>query len=289
MGAGRSGKPGRWLTVGLLLGLAGVASAAPPNPWAMLKVPAPGEARAIGDYSAGCVRGAVALPLDGPGYHVMHPGRLRYFGHPSLVDFVQQLGKQMAGAGHGPLLIGDLAQPRGGRATGGHASHQSGLDVDIWYWHAPKLERAAPTDAQREQLAARSVLDGALPGVQKRWQKPVAAMLRLAADDVRVERIFVHPRIKRELCETAGDDRGWLRKIRPWHGHDDHFHARLACPSDSPDCEPQAPVPAGDGCKELDWWFDAAAQADREKAQETYQDKVVHGRRWPAACDALLQ
>jgi penicillin-insensitive murein endopeptidase len=289
---GQLAAPRPWaVAFAALLAAAGGASAAPAvkNPWALLTAPSVGAARAIGDYSAGCVQGAVALPLDGPGYQVMHPARLRYFGHPTLVDFVQQLGKHMHDAGHGPLLIGDLAQPRGGRASGGHASHQSGLDVDIWYWHPPAAKHAALNDAQRESVSARSILDPKLDGMQPRWSVAVGAMLHLAADDPRVERIFVHPRIKRELCASAGDDRAWLKKVRPWHGHDDHFHARLACPADSTECEAQAPVPNGDGCAELAWWFDAAAQADRDKARDTYQDKVVNGRRWPEACDALLQ
>jgi penicillin-insensitive murein endopeptidase len=287
------GRPARvrgWMVGALLLGAGGVASATPANPWTSVTTPAAGEARAIGDYSAGCVQGATPLPLDGAGYQVMHPRRMRYFGHPSLVEFVAQLGQRVAAAGQGPLLIGDLAQPRGGRASGGHASHQSGLDVDIWYWHPPSAERAALANGARESLAARSILDGKGEGMQARWSAPVGAMLRLAAEDARVERIFVHPRIKRELCNTMTKDRDWLRKLRPWHGHDDHFHVRLGCPADSALCEAQPPVPQGDGCgDELAWWFDTEAQAARQKARETYQHKVLHGRRWPEACDALLQ
>jgi len=31
---------------------------------------------------------------------------------------------------------------------------------------------------------------------------------------------------------------------------------RLRCPADSPDCRPQDPLPAGDGCgAALAWWF----------------------------------
>jgi penicillin-insensitive murein endopeptidase len=73
--------------------------------------------------------------------------------------------------------------------------------------------------------------------------------------------MFVNPAIKRELCREAGTDRDWLAKVRPWWGHDDHFHMRLTCPAGQDQCEDQAPVPAGDGCgKELDWWFTAEAR-----------------------------
>ncbi len=32
----------------------------------------------------------------------------------------------------GTVLIGDMGMPAGGRFNGGHASHQTGLDVDIF-------------------------------------------------------------------------------------------------------------------------------------------------------------
>ena len=74
-------------------------------------------------------------------------------------------------------------------------------------------------------------------------------------------RIFVNPAIKRELCHEAGADRGWLTKIRPWWGHNYHFHIRLSCPAGQPECRDQAPPPPGDGCgKELDWWFTPEAR-----------------------------
>ncbi|MDD9967863.1 MAG: penicillin-insensitive murein endopeptidase [Myxococcales bacterium] len=259
------------------------------NPWASIATPSTGPARAIGGYSGGCLQGAKSLPLDGDGYQVMHPGRRRYYGHPELVDFIEDLSKATYAEAGGVLLIGDLAQPRGGRASGGHASHQSGLDVDIWFWHPPKAAKRKLSTAEREQTRARSILNGRTGEIRQRWKGPVSTALRLAASDPRVTRIFVHPIIKRELCRVADGDRSWLRQIRPWYGHDDHFHVRLACPKDSPDCEPQDPTPGGDGCgEELAWWFDEQAQADRRKARKRYQKKVVSGPRWPAACEPVL-
>ena len=71
-----------------------------------------------------------------------------------------------------------------------------------------------------------------------------------------VARIFVNPVIKRALCREAGADRGWLARIRPWWGHNYHFHVRLSCPAGDPACEGQPAVAPEDGCgKELDWWF----------------------------------
>jgi penicillin-insensitive murein endopeptidase len=274
----------------LILSSATLVLAATDNPWPGFATPAPGPARAIGEYSAGCLQGARELPLDGAGYRLMHPSRNRVFGHPALLEFVRALGRGVRKLGLSVVLIGDLSQPRGGRAPGGHASHQSGLDVDVWYW-APRSALKGPlTLDEREQLAARSILDGRRKRgvIRREWNERVAGLLRVAADDGRVERIFVHPAIKRELCAGAGSERAFLHKLRPWHGHDDHFHARLACPADSPQCKPQAPLAPGDGCDELGFWLDASAQAERKRAQEEYQHKVVAGRGWPAECEALL-
>ncbi len=278
-----------WPAFFVVLLSAGVAFGLPTdNPWPSFKSPFVGKPRAIGDYSAGCIQGAQPLALDGPGYQVMRPSRLRYFGHPELLGFIQNLGKRAVKNKLGVVLVGDLSQPRGGRAAGGHSSHQSGLDVDVWFWH-PKSARKGPLAMEaRETLPARSVLQKAKQ-IQPAWKHYVTEILRLASDDARVDRIFVNPVIKRELCE--GEDpaqRAWLRKIRPWHGHDDHFHARLRCPADSKDCKPQAPLPDGDGCDQLAWWFDEKAQADRKKARAEYRQNIVQGKGWPAQCEALL-
>jgi penicillin-insensitive murein DD-endopeptidase len=258
--------------------------------WGKVTTPAPGAPRAIGYYSTGCVQGARALPLDGPGYQVMHPSRTRHFGHPDLIDFIARLGQAVHAKGLAPLLIADLSQPRGGRARGGHASHQTGLDVDIWYWH-PNPKAAHPLSSKdRERLRARSILDGKAGTIRAQWKTRVTEALRATAADPRVTRIFVHPIIKRDLCADADGERAWLGKVRPWYGHDDHFHVRLACPTDSPDCQPQEATPPGDGCGEdLDWWFDKEAQAERLKARAEYRAKVVSEPKLPPQCEALIK
>ena len=284
-----------------LLALGGVALAereGRSTPWQRVKTPSGGDPQAIGDYSGGCVQGARPLPIEGEGYQAMHPSRLRYFGHPDLLDFVAKLGKGARAEQLADVLIGDLSQPRGGRASGGHASHQSGLDVDIWYIGP---EQPGPLSAeQRERLHARSVLDGKRGTIRKQWAERVTRLLQLTAADARVERVFVHPIIKRELCtlpagaannaaNANGTDRAWLGKLRPWYGHDDHFHVRLACPANSPDCTPQAAVSRGDGCgEELAWWFSPEASADREDGKKRYQSKVVGKPTVPARCRELI-
>ncbi len=81
-------------------------------------------------------------------------------------------------------------------------------------------------------------------------------LIKLAAQDSEVTRIFVNPAIKKQLCRAAGPDRAWLTKVRPWFGHRAHMHVRLRCPADSRECQEQAPPPSGDGCgAELESWF----------------------------------
>ncbi len=259
------------------------------NPWAKRTTPAPGPARSIGGYSAGCVRGAEALPLSGPGFQVARPARARHFGHPLLIDMVRTLGARMDEAGLGPLMIGDLGQPRGGPAPNGHSSHQTGLDADIWFWApARAYERPLPRRALRG-LEPRIVVSKDDDGPNDNWSPRVAKALELAAGDPRVDRIFVNPLIKRELCGTTQGERAWLRKLRPWWGHDAHFHVRLACPDDSPDCTPQSSLPRGDGCDEIAWWFDEAKQAARSKRRGRYRDKVRGLPELPPECAPLLQ
>ena len=263
-------------TFASVIGVALVAFAGSESGWSRAKGPAQGPALAIGGYSAGCVQGAKALPLEGVNYAVMKPERRRNFGHPALVDFVVQLGKSLEERHLAPLGVGDLGQARGGPAPNGHASHQNGLDVDLWF------SPGGPGATQQPMV------DLLTSQPSPHYGERVPTLLELAAKDARVARIFVNAVIKRQLCEKATGDRGWLAKLRPWHGHHEHFHVRLACPAASPECQPQPPIPAGDGCNELDWWLSPESAKDRSKAGETYGKRVGAQPRLPESCDKLV-
>lgn len=217
--------------------------------------PAPGPAEAIGTYGRGCLEGAVELPADGPNWQVMRPSRDRAWGHPALIGFIERLAAKLpAEAGWPGLLIGDLAQPRGGPMLTGHDSHQIGLDADIWLTPMP-ARRLTPE--ARDEISSTDVVaaggDGIAPGV---WNPSYRRLYEAVAREPQVARIFVNPAIKRELCREAGSDRAWLAKIRPWWGHKTHFHMRLLCPAGEIQCHDQPPPPVGDGCgPALAWWF----------------------------------
>jgi penicillin-insensitive murein DD-endopeptidase len=216
--------------------------------------PLAGPAHAIGSYADGCMTGAIALPISGPTWQVMRLSRDRYWGNPELVKFIERLGPKAKKAGWNGLLIGDMAQPRGGPMLNGHSSHQIGLDVDIWFTPMPEHPL---TPADREFMRAVNVvgLDGREVNRQL-WAPAATAVVKAAAEDPEVTRIFVNAAIKKEMCGETGQDRAWLSKVRPWWGHSEHFHVRLRCPANSSQCKGQPPVPAGDGCGHaLDSWF----------------------------------
>jgi len=249
------------------------------TPWQKITQPVPGSAQSIGAFSNGCIVGAQALPLQSASYQVMRTDQRRYFGHPDLVQFIQRLGGQTSAQGMGTLLIGDMGMPAGGRFNGGHASHQSGLDVDI-YLQLPKTRWSA---AQlRKPQALDLVSRDGRQVVPSLWQAEIGDLIRLAAQDRDVTRIFVNPAIKQRLCQDAGTDRDWLRKVRPWFQHRAHMHVRLRCPADSPECEDQPLPPDGDGCgAELQSWF-APAQPGSASPGKSVPPPL------PPSCQALL-
>ncbi len=217
--------------------------------------PAPLAARAIGGYARGCLAGAKPLPVNGPAWQAMRLSRNRNWGHPALIDYLQRLAMavQEHDGWHG-LLVGDLAQPMGGPMLSGHASHQIGLDADIWLNPMPNRTL---TPQERETRSAISMLAEDGVSVDKtKWTEKHARLIKRAASYPEVARIFVHPAIKKALCAWAGKDRDWLSKIRPWWGHHYHFHVRLRCPEGSAGCVNQPAVGSNDGCgREVESWL----------------------------------
>lgn len=276
-----------FLALSVFSGCAIARSAA--HAWARATTPAitDGAAQSIGAYTAGCLRGAVALPQDGVGYQTMRLSRKRVYGHPDLIQFIEKLGQTTAAEGLGVLLIGDLGQPRGGPTLTGHRSHQTGLDVDIWYLLSQEAAARSLSFNERETWGAPSVLAVRSDAVDAgRWSLANEKVLEAAARMPEVERIFVNPGVKRQLCASR-TPHDWLRKVRPWWGHDDHFHVRLKCPAGSSQCQGQESIPEGDGCDaSLDWWFSAEAreQLASGKAHKPAAEFVL-----PEQCQAVLK
>ena len=249
--------------------------------------PASMEARAIGFYSRGCLAGAVPLPVTAEAWQVMRLSRNRNWGHPNLVKVLTRLAGNGRSFGWPGLLVGDMSQPRGGPMLTGHVSHQMGLDADIWL--TPMPDRVL-TPEEREQMSATNMVASDRRGVDPAlWTPAHAAIIKAAAQEPEVERIFVNAAIKKALCRGAEADRGWLNKVRPWYGHNYHFHVRLRCPSNVAGCKSQAPVPAGDGCgKDLDWWLSDAVLFPKPAAKPPKPKPPLTLADLPSACGELV-
>jgi penicillin-insensitive murein endopeptidase len=224
-----------------------------------MSLPSADDPMPIGSYAKGCAAGLVELPETGPTWQAMRLSRNRNWGHPEMISFLVDLSQTAAAIGYGRgLYIGDISQPRGGPMTSGHASHQIGLDADIWMLPPRSL---GLSEGEREDISSIPVRSADQRSVTKNWTKTHHRLLQEAALDPRVDRIFVAAAVKIEMCKTArASDKKWLQKIRPVAGHDTHFHVRLKCPKGARLCETQTPTVAelsknGDGCDEtLTWW-----------------------------------
>ena len=216
--------------------------------------PAPLAARAIGSYGRGCLAGAQALSPDGPTWQVMRLTRQRNWGHPALISWIERFAHDAHSEGWPGLLVGDIAQPRGGPMLTGHASHQLGLEADLWL--TPATTRLS--NEEREEMSAIDMVQrDRLSVYPDRFTDAHIKLLLRAASYPQVDRIFVNAAIKKAMCaRTPPENRTWLAKIRPWHGHTYHFHVALNCPPGEESCVNKRATPSGEGCgAELQAWF----------------------------------
>jgi penicillin-insensitive murein endopeptidase len=253
-------------------------------------LPSLGKAMAIGYYPRGCLQGGVQLPTTGPNWQVMRVSRNRFWGHPELIKFLERFAPLAAKAtGWHGILIGDMAQPRGGPLPFGHMSHQIGLDVDIWFMPEPdhKLSKQERDTVSASNLVA---ADG-LHINPKTWTPSDIAFIKTAAEQPEVERVLVNAAIKKELCRVE-DKKGhdaWMSKVRPWYGHADHIHVRLKCPADSPNCRKQPAVPGGEECgKALDFWFSDKVLHPKPATEPAKPPRALTLADLPPACKNVL-
>jgi len=240
------------------------------------QLPTVGPTESIGFYANGCLMGGVAIPSDGPTWQVLHPSRNRRWGNPAMISLLERLSQDAHDKdGWNGLLIGDIAQPRGGPMLNGHASHQIGLDADIWLTPMPNYKLS---DAERDHFPENSMLrkDSVYVNDSVWNNAPHEALIMRAASYPEVERIFVNPGIKKKLCDTWTGDKTLLWKVRPMYGHDYHFHIRIKCPVGSTTCTPQVTPPQDSGCgKEVAQWLDRVRPKPIPKIAEKPKVKPV--------------
>lgn len=250
-------------------------------------LPAAMEPKVHGFYSKGCIAGAVALPLDGPNWQTMRLSRNRRWGHPTLINIIEDLSYKAKKDGWNGILVGDISQPRGGPMLTGHRSHQLGLDSDLWFTPMPDKRMSYK---EREETSAVSVLKkNSFYVDDARWTRSYTMLLYHAANYEEVERILVHPGVKKKLCDTVQGDRKWLNKIRPFWGHHYHFHLRIGCPPGSTGCKPQKSTGSATGCDDsLDWWFNVGLKPPKDPAPPAKKRKELVLSDLPQACAAVL-
>ena len=166
----------------------------------------------IGTHTAGRLEHGVRLPAEGRTFFTWDPVLLRSpnrawrrWGTDRLVRVVLHVAReQRAAHPRGPrMAIGDLSRPHGGDFGPqfgyiGHASHQNGLDVDVYYPRADGRE-LAPADATE---------------IDRRLSQELVDRFLAAGAQV----IFVGP--------NAGLN-GPPGRVQPLVHHDNHLHVRL--------------------------------------------------------------
>ena len=170
------------------------------------------RSRAIGLPYAGSLAGGVRLPREGVHFFtwdpVLHrsPNRpWRRYGTDRLVRTLLSVIEAYAAA-HPQAArvgIGDLSRPHGGDFGPefggiGHASHQNGLDADVYYPRLDRRERAPRSAAQIDHRLAQDLVD--------RFVRAGAQL------------VFVGPNT--DLHGPAG-------VVEVLIHHDDHLHVRL--------------------------------------------------------------
>jgi penicillin-insensitive murein endopeptidase len=196
----------------------------------------------IGSPGAGEVKGAVALPDEGPGfrYNVRRPYEARF----GTVELVQGLIKAAAASpAEDVVVINDIGLANGGPIRQ-HGSHQSGRDVDVLFFSTdlkgkPVPSVGVPSDPKGrgvvfKDLAVRSdVVD--LRFDAKRTWRFMAALLEATGDDL--QRIFIVEHVRTMLLAEAARvkakkklvERFEMLTCQPETPHDDHMHIRWFC------------------------------------------------------------
>jgi penicillin-insensitive murein endopeptidase len=250
--------------------------------------PTKGPSEVLGYYSRGCIAGAQELPINGPTWQVMRLSRNRNWGQPQLIAFLERFSAKVPKVSKWDgILVGDMAQPRGGPMITGHLSHQVGLDADIWLTPMPDHELSRK---DREEMSATMIVAKDRKDVDpKVWTPSLLAVIKTAAQDHAVTRVLVNPAIKKALCREATGDRTWLYKVRPYWGHDYHMHVRIGCPAGQTHCRPQTPPADNDGCgADLAWWFRPQILHPVEPVKPAKPKPQITLADLPAACKAVL-
>jgi hypothetical protein len=156
----------------------GSGTVVPPNR-GTARVPSPEallprrDSRPVGIPSAGRLAAGVQVPIAGPDHFTWDPVRRlapnrawRLWGAYGVVRQTLNVVREYraANAGAPPVGIGDLSRPHGGDfgpryGLPGHASHQNGLDVDLYYPRRDGSERAPDNASEINRSLSQDLVD----------------------------------------------------------------------------------------------------------------------------------
>jgi len=179
--------------------------------------------------------GRPVVETAGNRLRLRRPDRCVHFGTDAMVGLLEWLGRQVGTRFAGDeyrgvrVLVGDVSAPRGGCLYGrggrkGHASHTSGLDVDLGFLHA------APGAVSPAVFSRR----GFEPELNWWFVKQIFANPYAC-----VRSIYLDRRHLARLARAAGGDPDWNRLgrlIRHIPGHQNHFHVRIGEAPGAPGC-----------------------------------------------------
>ncbi|MDX1949745.1 MAG: penicillin-insensitive murein endopeptidase [Rickettsiales bacterium] len=249
---------------------------------------AEGQSESIGTHNNGCMLYSAELSKNSQDYKLPRVERGHNYGHPEMVELLEDYSyrvKQMTGK---ELLIADISKKNGGPVFMLHSSHQTGLDADIWFTLYDAKQNLSSEDIKT--LQPLNMADEKGKSVSSFWGSNQEDILKLFAQNDKVDRIFVNYNIKNYYCSKFKNE-DWQKKIRPWWGHNEHFHIRLKCPKNSEECISKGQEIKNDGCgSELAWWFsDEAKQPKSKKEAEAKLTEEQILERLPNRCKEILK
>jgi penicillin-insensitive murein endopeptidase len=212
-------------------------------------------ALSVGSPTDGALEGGVPVEPS-PHLSLRWPDGPRW-ALPRLVRMLHRAARRVEQRHPGSiLLVGELSNRDGGELSG-HASHESGRDVDIGFYYIDASGRSVRTDRlMRVGSHGRVADDRRLRFDDARNWRLIEAIL--TDSEVVVQNMFLADALSRRLlafAERSGVSKRILRRARaalrqPSSGppHDDHLHVRIACPPGQrgvciPTPGPRAPRP----------------------------------------------
>ena len=220
-----------------------------------------GSSQSVGGPNDGSVKGAVALPLQGPGFR-FNPRRApeARYGTVEMVQALVTAAAAVADSHEGSeLTINDLGYREGGPIPH-HGSHRAGRDVDVLFYlrgdaGQPVPSVGAPIDPEGRGTDYRDLADPSddVPlhfDTERTWALVRTLIEQPSASPL--QRIFVAEHLRDRLLRFARDtdtpewvvERFAELTCQPSYPHDDHFHFRFFCAPDdiAEGCEDAAPI-----------------------------------------------